>query len=220
MDPNERTPSDLECGFSNVPQSGFPALGEWMAEDPDSETFIFRKFERLSARNLLFLQSRVYELEEQSDRLDRELSQADVGLRHSMRKYETWEQKAEDPRSPEAERMRLAERINSTLKEYCKIKVSRTGLEGLALTTYNSDEALALYSNIVQMSSPRKFQLDAFREWFSGRSSGSDRTFPIVSGKSRTMLDDDDDLVSLRRPPEKDFLTQFTQRHWPQRVSQ
>lgn len=120
---DEPTPSDLECGFAHVPQSGFPALGEWMAEDPDSETFIFRKFERLSARNLLFLQSRVYELEERSEKLDRELSQADVGLRLSMRKYETWATKAEDPQSPEAERMRLAESINTTLKEYCKLKI-------------------------------------------------------------------------------------------------
>lgn len=137
MTSNEAAPPDLELGVSQVPQIGFPGLGEWMAEDPDSETFIFRKFERLSARNLLFLQSRVYELEGQSEKLDRELCAGDVSLRVSMRMFETWSKKAEDPQSPEAERMRLAEMITTTLKEYRKFNNSHVQVDGNRINPEN-----------------------------------------------------------------------------------
>lgn len=109
---------DVERGTEEVPQSGYPALGNWIAEDPDSETFIFRKFSRLSARNLLFLQSKVFALESELDRLDKELCNADEDLRHSMRRWETFVERAEDINSPEAKRLSLMNNITMRLGQY------------------------------------------------------------------------------------------------------
>ncbi len=48
----------------NVPERrGFPALAHKIAVNPDYEAFIFRKFDFLSARNLLHLESRLGYLE-------------------------------------------------------------------------------------------------------------------------------------------------------------
>lgn len=210
---------DLELGLPEVPQNGFPALGEWIAEDPDSETFMFRKFQRLSARNLLFLQSQVSVLESKSNQLDKELTRADTQLRLSMMRYESWEEKAEDPLTPEAKRMRLAQSIKTTLKEYRESRIPRMSSSfGGFLIPCNLDEALILHSNIIHLPHPRKHQLETFRDWFSGRCSGISRNVPIIAGSSSKMLDDEDDLVCLRSPLEQDFLTQMLQRYWTQLV--
>lgn len=63
-------------------------ITDYIAQDHDSETFIFRGFFTPSARNIFFLPTRVYELEAESDRLNEELLHADLELRKSARKYE------------------------------------------------------------------------------------------------------------------------------------
>lgn len=110
---------DIERGLQKIPQNGYPALGDWIAEDPDSETFIFRKFDRLSARNLLFLQSQIFALEAESDKLDAELYDAGPELRESMRRSETFLKRArEQPDGAEAKRLKLANDITTMLKQY------------------------------------------------------------------------------------------------------
>lgn len=42
---------------------GYFGAGSWLAQDPDNETFIFRKFDKLTAINLLYMQSELIELE-------------------------------------------------------------------------------------------------------------------------------------------------------------
>ena len=106
---------DVELG---LPRDGYPALASWIAEDPDHSTFIFRKFSRLSARNLLHLQAQVYELEKQLDDLDREttLSQ-NVILKMSARRWETFAEHAKKPGAVRR-RMEVANQIAIRLKEY------------------------------------------------------------------------------------------------------
>jgi hypothetical protein len=41
--------------------SGYPSFAAFISQDPDAA--IYRKFERLSARNLLYLQSELHHLE-------------------------------------------------------------------------------------------------------------------------------------------------------------
>jgi hypothetical protein len=50
--------------------SGYPSFAAFIHQDPDAA--IYRKFERLSARNLLYLQSELHDLEGQLQALDRE----------------------------------------------------------------------------------------------------------------------------------------------------
>ena len=47
-------------------RDGYPALAKWIARDPDNETLIFRRFDRLAARNILHLQAQLIALEKQS----------------------------------------------------------------------------------------------------------------------------------------------------------
>jgi hypothetical protein len=105
-------------GIDVTPQIGYTALGNWMVADPDSETLVFRKFTRLTTRNLLFLQSEVIDLEALSDALDRELCDADEHLRHSMSRWETFVERAKTLNSPEFRYMQVNMKIRAKLKEY------------------------------------------------------------------------------------------------------
>jgi hypothetical protein len=71
---NNRT-QDVEMAMSPTPQvssptrlDGFPSFAEFIAKDSDAA--IYRKYEHLSARNLLYLQSELHELEGQLQGLD------------------------------------------------------------------------------------------------------------------------------------------------------
>lgn len=50
----------------------FPSLGRFVASEPDAGTLVFGRFDSLLARNLLFLQSELAELEAEQRRLDTE----------------------------------------------------------------------------------------------------------------------------------------------------
>lgn len=63
------SPVRLELGHI---RDGYPALAAWIGRDPDNETFVFRKFDRLSVRNLLHLKCQLIQLEDEIDKLDDE----------------------------------------------------------------------------------------------------------------------------------------------------
>jgi hypothetical protein len=54
--------ADVEIGRTR-PLNGFPSLSEFIASDHDRTSLVFRRFDRLAARNLLYLQSELAELE-------------------------------------------------------------------------------------------------------------------------------------------------------------
>ena len=41
----------------------------------------------------------------------------------------------------------------------------------------------------------------------------------IVAGKARKMLEDEDDLVALKAPANKDMFSRLIQDHWPLQVT-
>ena len=53
---------------------GIARFADFIAENKDKSTTIYRRFERLSARNLLYLESELSELEAQLELCDREAS--------------------------------------------------------------------------------------------------------------------------------------------------
>jgi hypothetical protein len=76
---------DVETGRTR-PLDGFPSLSEFIASDHDRTSLVFRRFDRLAARNLLYLQSELAELEAKLvrvflSRLTRMLRADDVGRR-------------------------------------------------------------------------------------------------------------------------------------------
>lgn len=107
------TTADVELG---IPM-GYPALANWIAADPDNETYIFRKFNRLAARNLLYLQSELCTLEESLEKLDKEI-EGDVSLMESAMMWEVFVERANNEKRPEWEWMRLRNEIKEKLKEY------------------------------------------------------------------------------------------------------
>lgn len=60
MFPNHRR--DVESG-SHSSLLGYPSLARFIASDSDRTSLVFRRFDRLAARNLLYLQSELAELE-------------------------------------------------------------------------------------------------------------------------------------------------------------
>jgi hypothetical protein len=100
-------------------RDGYPSLAAWIANDEDGEGFIFRRFNRMSARHLLHLQCQLTELEHEIDQLD-EQARLDRSERISSRRWESMVEKAAGPNNPETKRIETAEKLGQKLKEYRK----------------------------------------------------------------------------------------------------
>lgn len=92
---------------------GFPSLSNFIASDRDGTSAIFKRFNRLAARNLLILQSELAGLEAKLDEYDRE-DQVDLDALQSLRNWECYKARNEK----NSDRMKLLEQIKLTLKEY------------------------------------------------------------------------------------------------------
>lgn len=88
-----------------------------MALDPDNEALVFRKFDFLSARRTLPLQSQLLELEYQLKDMDSKVSKS-VEAKKSLKKHEIFEERAKSGNLPDEDRMRLLEEIHSKLTDY------------------------------------------------------------------------------------------------------
>ncbi|KAF2205377.1 hypothetical protein GQ43DRAFT_385983 [Delitschia confertaspora ATCC 74209] len=187
---------DLERSQVN---DGYPALAAWIAHDPDGETLVFRRFSRLSARNLLHLQSQLILLEEKLDQLDREVFEGqDADLRLAAMRWETLVNDAEDLNRPDLKkRLELYTEIKVKIKEY--------------------HEALLLQAQIANLGRPSNRVYTIFRNWFDGVSRTDDIRYAraILSGGARHLLNNKADLLALRPQTDKDLLSQLLQNHWP-----
>jgi hypothetical protein len=112
---------------------GFPTLADLIASDPDRTTAIFKRFDRLSARNLLYLQSELAELQAEQDEFDREdflERDEDCSNRNPLmtnlcaRDWGEFKSYAEIDEK-QRKRMGLVLRIRETLKEYRKSLTAR-----------------------------------------------------------------------------------------------
>ena len=110
------SPSTKDVELATV-RDGYPALAAWMACDLDDETFIFRRFSNLAARNILHLQAQLFALE-------REILDADAAARRpgaivSSMRWETLMRDSKDPERPEHKRVQDINRLKDLLKDYC-----------------------------------------------------------------------------------------------------
>lgn len=92
---------------------GYPSLAAFMASDRDKTTLIFKRFNRLSARNLLYLESELAELQTKLDAYD-EQDRVDADSLQCARNWESFKRRAES----QPERMQLIKQIRNTMKEY------------------------------------------------------------------------------------------------------
>lgn len=110
---------DLELGRL---RDGYPALASWIARDPDHETFIFKKFRDLAARNTLQLQAQLFALQHEIDDLDGKLRKdTDLDARQSLRRWETFLERSEDVENVESKLLDKLMELKALLKEYCKL---------------------------------------------------------------------------------------------------
>ncbi|EJT69389.1 hypothetical protein GGTG_13008 [Gaeumannomyces tritici R3-111a-1] len=176
-------------------EAGFPEVSRWIADDGDGEAFVFRKFDRLAARNLLYLQARMLALEEKIDRADGATSAGggQVAMLRIMRNWETVVDKSQDPnvsqdlREKCLEQIRLHEELSRLMKEY--------------------HEALGLQSRISSLSRPNRRVLGTYRAWLESANT--------LKGLSAQFLDDKLDLVALKQPEDRDHLSEMLRHVWP-----
>src|SRR5690606_35682411 len=108
--------------YNLIHRNGYPSFANWIARDTDSEIFVFRRFARLSARNVLHLQSQLYELETKLDILDQTLQGQPASNRLPLWRWESFVVEYGDPAdasvSTRYENAQLVLDIQNKLKEY------------------------------------------------------------------------------------------------------
>ena len=102
---------------------GYPSLAAFIASDRDKSTAIYRRFDRLSARNLLYLQSELQELEERQDALDAEDLHGDLQAKKSARNWQVLKKRAkQQDNKREKDQLELVLEIREKLKEYSMLR--------------------------------------------------------------------------------------------------
>ena len=98
--------------------NGFPSVAQFIAQDKDKSSTVYRRFDRLAARNLLYQQSRLQQLEKKQQSLDDEdLQNGDLDSKRAATCWEEFEALAK-VRERERERMETAEEIEKHLRAY------------------------------------------------------------------------------------------------------
>lgn len=98
--------------------NGFASVANFIAQDKDKTSTIFRRFDRLAARNLLYLQSRLQSLEAIQDELDnQDLQSSDFCAKRAATSWEDFESLAKT-RERERKRMELAQELERVMKKY------------------------------------------------------------------------------------------------------
>ena len=94
---------------------GYPTFADFISRDSDAA--IYRKYSRLSSRNLLYLQSEVHELEERLQLLDNEDAKNN-GCEESQKAARNWSHFS-DPKNKKASQHRALQKdISVKVKEY------------------------------------------------------------------------------------------------------
>lgn len=188
--------SDIELAQRNVVHTrGFALVASKLNSDPDKTTTIYRRFDSLSARNLLFYEAELTELEEKQRHYDIEDSNATD--KTSIECQRDWNRFAETAKREngtggrEEEKMKLAMKIRELLEKY--------------------HAALASHQALLNSESPSKRTLQAMRNWFFSNTSGipgQDKSGHLW-GASETIFSDARDVIALRVAADQDRLSTF-----------
>ncbi|KAH7161442.1 hypothetical protein EDB81DRAFT_644117 [Dactylonectria macrodidyma] len=177
---------------------GFAALSSLMASDGDQELLIFRRFDEISGRNLLYLQCELLSIEDQLKKWDQKvLSSQNTKLEEVAYRWEEMVEQAKEGKDEAKEMMELVYQLRSKIKEY--------------------HEALDLQSRVTRLHHPDKRALKVARNelWGGPLETNGLKPSPIVGGKSKDYLDIECDLVSVKAPVETDLLSRTIRAVWP-----
>ncbi|KAI0136336.1 hypothetical protein BJ170DRAFT_7181 [Xylariales sp. AK1849] len=175
---------------------GYARYSSWIAEDPDNDTFVFRKFDALGARNLLYLQCEIQLLEHKLKHLDGMIvTNGDVDLRDSARDWEILVEQASSGQDIAKEMLALVYELRKRIKEYQK--------------------ALVLQSQVANLSNPKQGVLDALRYRLGVDDLKTGYRLPAVGGLAKHYLDDKNDLVAMKSTGSTDALSAWLRTIWP-----
>jgi hypothetical protein len=137
--------------------SGYRSLTAFVASDGDKSTAIYRRFDQLSARTLLYLQSELVELEARRVELDQQDPCDRVEEKRGARDWKYFQAEAMNGGRREEERMKVVLQIRERLKEYRKsFRVNSISMgSGFQLTSLPRRSTLArgnspLYAPAIQ----------------------------------------------------------------------
>jgi hypothetical protein len=186
--------AELDEESRSEPLLGYPSLANFIASDRDRTTLIYKRFDELSARNLLYLQSELAELQAQQRRFDREDLRADLPTKQCARHFGNFADAGSETstNAQQKERWALMLRIRVTLKEY--------------------REALQSEITLAALPRPSKDVVSAFHTAVYTRSKSDGELFPTLGGHSAGLYDDIDDLVALRVQEDSDRLTNLVRK--------
>ncbi|KAF4814759.1 hypothetical protein CGCSCA5_v007596 [Colletotrichum siamense] len=176
---------------------GYAEVANWMARDVDNETLIYRRFDELAARNLLYLQSELLGVENQLNELDKQDAE-DEDMDWQMVVCD-WE-RLDD----------LVQSSNTSTADHIQISKARARKELAAKLRRKLEEyyeTLIRQSEIAKLHRPKRRVLEAFKAWFTGVSE--------LSGRERDILENANDLIALNPAQETDFLSEYLRRNWP-----
>ncbi|TVY18730.1 hypothetical protein LARI1_G002861 [Lachnellula arida] len=188
---------DIELGPKNVTSKrGFALVASKINSDVDKTTTIYRRFDELSARNLLFYQAELAELEEELKENDEEDSQArDEVAVDCQRDWSVFERSAGEGVVREKRRMELVMKVREKLGKY--------------------HTALAAHQTLLNAQPPSPSTVKALRAWFfDNTNTSASRQIPRLWGASERMYDNVHDLVALRVPADQDRLSSFIQNNF------
>jgi hypothetical protein len=176
------------------PLLGYPSLANFIASDRDRTTLIYNRYDELAARNLLYLQSELAELQAQQRRFDHEDIRADLPTKQCARNFSNFKDAGSDTASNvhQKERWALMLQIRATMKEY--------------------RDALQSEITLAALPRPSKEVLSAFHTAVYTRSKPDGELFPTLGGYSAGLYDDIDDLVALRVQEDSDRLTNLVRK--------
>lgn len=126
-------PRDVEAGYALEQQrAGYTAAAEWLASDADNETFVFRKFDKLAALNLLFLQSEILQIEEKFAKLHQDALHGTMSVKDAGRRWEALMSQAQigGPHFQQSavEKMALVGELRVRMREYRECEGARVGI--------------------------------------------------------------------------------------------
>ena len=101
-------------------RDGYPALSRCICKDLDEDPLVFRKFGRLAARNILRLQCRLTQLEDDIDTLDQAIrSSTDIDTVLSLRSWDLLIERASVVDSLESKLVAKLADLQNLMQEYC-----------------------------------------------------------------------------------------------------
>ncbi|KAK4991620.1 hypothetical protein LTR50_001628 [Elasticomyces elasticus] len=177
----------------NAILDGYALFSDFIATDPRRTTTIFRRFDRLTVRNLLYLEHELMKLEAELDVLDN--AHLSTEMVDGVRDWEILQLQADfgDDNNPDVQELAVQRRnlvldVRSKLKEY--------------------HEALQLAQSIFKLNAPDIGDLNTNQMVLKANTERT-RGFEIIKGLMASHLDDTykTDMCSLAPAVERDWLT-------------